>query len=387
MNGAGGQQQTDQTANFFWLLGLFVIVGMAIWFFGEKYVVIPIYWFRRIEMDVIIFLAKFWKPVAHFLHLPPPDLKKMHVIRFYLAHADFDHVKWANFAEVNTYVGKFVRFPVIIILGALSIFMYFHYGTARFHTAYNTKTLREKSKEVWPQITPVVSLNLAKEDIEKGPWAMAKLPLDFCRENDLLLVKSIDDRKVWALKQKKAYRLMVLQLGPVWRGIDSVPIYVKALIAICFYRAVAKRKIANNFLFQISASAQSGQLDFTGVEEAMAEIRTHNIISWLERRHAYVTTLMASMLEIGRSDGVLATAEFLWLKPVDRRLWYVLNTVGRSTPVVEVAGAYSHWISEKRIGRALKTPMVTGAVDALDEALQNILYVEEGDRWHTTNAG
>ena len=33
------------------------------------------------------------------------------------------------------------------------------------------------------------------------------------------------------------------------------------------------------------------------------------------------------------------------------------------------------------MGRALKTPMVKGAVDALDEALQTILVVEKGDQW------
>lgn len=385
MNGAG-QQQTDQTANFFWMIILVVLCGMAFWFFGEKYIVTPVFWVRHYELKAIIFLAELWKPIAQYLHLPTPNLEKMHQFDFYLTHTAASKAKWENFATVNTYVGNIIRYPTAAILVVLALFMYFRHGTARFHNSYNTKTLREKSQEVWPQITPIVQLNLAKEDIEKGPWAMAKLPLHFCQVHNLLYVKSIDNRKVWALKQKQAYRLMVLQLGPVWRGIDALPIYIKALIAICFYRAVAKRKVANKFLFQIAASAAHGKLDFTGVEETMAEIKQHNIIRWLEKRHAYVTTILASMLEIGRSDGVLATSEFLWLKPVDRRMWYMLNTVGRSTPVVEIAGAYSHWIAEKRIGRALKTPMVTGAVDALDEALQNILYVDEGDKWQT-NAG
>ena len=64
----------------------------------------------------------------------------------------------------------------------------------------------------------------------------------------------------------------------------------------------------------------------------------------------------------------------------------MLNTVGRQSAVVEVAGSFSHWQAEKKVGRALKTPMIKGAVDALEESLQNILHVEAGDQWRTTNA-
>ena len=57
---------------------------------------------------------------------------------------------------------------------------------------------------------------------------------------------------------------------------------------------------------------------------------------------SYALTLMGSMLELARADGVLAVAEFIWLKPVDRRLWYMLGSAGRQTPFVEVSGPSSH---------------------------------------------
>ncbi len=33
----------------------------------------------------------------------------------------------------------------------------------------------------WPQITPVLDLDLIKTDIDKGPWAMAMTPMQFCK--------------------------------------------------------------------------------------------------------------------------------------------------------------------------------------------------------------
>ena len=98
--------------------------------------------------------------------------------------------------------------------------------------------------------------------------------------------------------------------------------------------------------------------------------------------HAYVGTLMASLLEIARIEGVLATAEFLWLKLVDRRLCYMLNSVGRQATIVEVAGLFAHWRSEKRLER----PLVKEAVTALEKDITTVLYILEEERWHTSRA-
>ena len=164
---------------------------------------------------------------------------------------------------------------------------------------------------------------------------------------------------------------------------DTLPIYIKALIIIFVARAQRDRAVASKLLKQIAASAASGKLDFSGVEETLRKYKHSKVVKWLEGRHAYVYSLMATMLEIARVDGVLATAEFLWLKPVDRRLWYVLNSVGRQTSVVEVSGPFSHWLAEKKMGRALKTPMVKSAVDALENTMLDTLFVPDEGSWRT----
>ena len=88
---------------------------------------------------------------------------------------------------------------------------------------------------------------------------------------------------------------------------------------------------------------------------------------------------MASLLELARDDGVLAGAEFLWLKTIDRPLWYMLNSVGRRTAFPEVAGPFGHWMVEKRLRRPLKTPMVAEAIDGLEEAVAEVIYKPDED--------
>jgi len=83
---------------------------------------------------------------------------------------------------------------------------------------------------------------------------------------------------------------------------------------------------------------------------------------------------MASMLEEARADGVVASSDFLWLKPMDRKLWYTLNCVGRQTPFAEVAGIFAHWLAEKEVNRKLFVPTVEKATNALELALKDVVY-------------
>ncbi len=81
---------------------------------------------------------------------------------------------------------------------------------------------------------------------------------------------------------------------------------------------------------------------------------------------------MASLLEGARDDGVVPSAEFLWLKTIDRRLWYMLNSVGRQTPYPEVGGPFAHWRAEKAMGRRSLVPMIDEAIKALEIAIKEM---------------
>ncbi len=381
------QNATDQTSNFFWLIAIIAGVLIAIWLFARQWFIIPIYYFRYYELSLCYYLADGWNHIAGALHLPLANLNEILNLKRYILNANPHEVNWNNFVAMNDLVGGWSRWilcPLLLVLAALT---YFKFGNRKFTKTYSMQSLREIEQENWPEIRPVLTLDLVKEDIEEGPWAMAKTPLNFCKENELIHPVEKNKRKVWKLDRGAASRLLTMQVGPVWTGPIDLPIHMQALVIIFIARAERERDVANKLLAQIARSAGGGKLDFTGVSALMKnKYAQSRIIQWLGARHAYVYTMMASLLEIARSDGVLATAEFLWLKPVDRRLWYVLNTVGRQTAVVEVAGVHAHWLAEKKIGRSLRTPMVVEAVNALEANMLDTLNIAKGDSWHTFNA-
>lgn len=88
------------------------------------------------------------------------------------------------------------------------------------------------------------------------------------------------------------------------------------------------------------------------------------------RRRAWANTMMIDLLERAREyGGILITADFIWLKPVDRQLFYVLNSTGRKTVQVEAAGAFAHYYAEMVLDKPFPTPEVDTAVHALRKIL------------------
>ena len=122
------------------------------------------------------------------------------------------------------------------------------------------------------------------------------------------------------------------------------------------------------------AESSNGKLNFSGTEALLQKHLNHKLVQKVIQEHAYELTTMASMLAAARLDGVQASADFLWLKPLDRRLWYTLNTIGRQTPFAEVAGIFAHWLAEKEAGRKLLVPIVDEATKALEIALKEVIY-------------
>lgn len=386
MGPQGQQNATDQTASFFWYIVLITTAVILAWVFGKQYLVPPLFLLREAQLYVMEIVFKFWNFFAHYLALPEVNLKPYENMFKFMLDTSTDKVTSEHLAFISKTIGSFYRYPFALIFIALAAQSAFRHRSARFVNSYTMKELRKNEVENWPQITPVVSKDLMKHALDKGAWAMSKLPLDFCKENQLLKVVKRDDKKCWSIVRGSAERVFVLQMGPLWEGVDRLPIHIKALFGIFMARIDDDKSTSLEMLAQIAKSAGSGKLDFSHVNELANKYKSHKAIRWVVERHAYVYTVMATLLEMSRAEGVLASAEFVWLKPLDRRLWYVMNTIGRATPFVEVAGVYAHWLAEKKLQRGLCTPVVGEAVNALDLAVGEILYLEEGEKWHINNA-
>jgi intracellular multiplication protein IcmP len=199
----------------------------------------------------------------------------------------------------------------------------------------------------------------------------------------------VADRKaVWkaegvtkaTVMRDKARQAFAAQLGPLWAGVDNLPPHTKAIYAAFLARAEHDTDSCRGYLQKLARSAAKGTIDYSDTDELLKKYEKCKGAKLAQSRHAYVLTVMASMLVLARVDGVLASSDFLWVKPIDRRLWYTLNCVGRQVAVPEVAGVFAHWLAEKEMARPLSVPMVDEAVNAFEIAISNTVYIpEEGE--------
>lgn len=367
----GGGQQDNSAAMLWGVAAGFAALG-GIWFAFRDYLISCYLYIKLAEANFLRLVGG-----SHFDQIQASIVSALN---------DPKRLGFYDVIHLGDSVGDYLRFPFVILLFVLAFLVYLGNSTRVFKRTYSMMDFAQEEKVSWPQIAAPLQHDLLHTDIDTGPWAMAMTPMQFCKKYHLLEEfrqqrREGMSRKEWdkvevTLKRGEANKIFVLQLGSLWRGINKQPPHIKALFAAFAARINADSKVAENLFLQINISSTK-KLNFSSVDELCKKYENTKEVQKIIQSHAYVLTVMASMLAGAREDGVQASADFLWLKPIDRRLWYMLNTVGRQTPFVEVAGPFAHWISEKEAGRKLVVPIVEEATKALETALKEIVYKPE----------
>lgn len=347
-----------------WIIMLLFFTGYIIWRTGHQYIV------------NFVFLINIWQ--AKFVNLFIHNQALANQIQL-MQTIDTNTVEWDQLLNMTRNVGNFMRYPVVGVLVALAIVLYKSNIVLKFRKAHDMKSLRAQEQFNWPAIMPIVKEDLVSQDINKGPWAMALTPYEFSkkykllRKDDALLDNPVPGQEMTAgIRRGDAKRVFTMQLGPYWEGFEHCSPQAYALAAVFMARMNRDRDAANNILKVLDQTFVTGKPDFSVAKPVMKKYQNTDLVQEVVSKHAYVLTVMSSLVQAARNDGVVPSAEFLWLKPVDRRLWYMLNCIGRQTPYAEVAGAFAHWRAEKVMGRRCLVPMIDEAIRALEIAIKEI---------------
>ncbi|MBL8512031.1 MAG: hypothetical protein JNM52_10345, partial [Betaproteobacteria bacterium] len=114
-----------------------------------------------------------------------------------------------------------------------------------------------------------------------------------------------------------------------------------------------------------------------GCDAVIRRYVPHEMVYSCLTRHAYISTAIYDALGNCRRIGVFPPPELRWLKFVDRRLWYLVDCVGRDTPWWEVAGIHAHYLYEEKALRAEEVPQVACAVEALNVELSKVIFTKK----------
>ncbi|HFK8690347.1 TPA: type IVB secretion system coupling complex protein DotM/IcmP [Legionella pneumophila] len=358
------QSGSDNSMAPVWIVILLFITAYFVWALAHQYIV------------SFVFTINIWQARLVNLFLNNQLLAN----QIYLMQTlDPNTVNWDQMVTVMRAVGDYMRYPVICILVVLAFVLYNSNVTLKYRKTYDMKSLRAQEQFNWPAIMPIVKEDLVSQDVNKGPWAMALTPMEFARKynllrkDDALLDNPVPGEEMTAgIRRGDAKRVFTMQLGSYWDGFERCSPQAYALSAVFMARMNRDRDAANNILKVLDKTFVDGKPDFSVARPVMKKYQNSELVQEVVAKHAYVLTVIASLLEAAREDGVVPSSEFLWLKPVDRRLWYMLNCVGRQTPYSEVAGPFAHWKAEKEMGRRSLVPMIDEAIRALEIAVKEV---------------
>src|SRR5579883_2102202 len=162
---AGAPQQGNQSDNsaamLWWVAAIFAAIG-AIWYGFKDYIVIAYLSMKLYEVDMLTWLG------TH-LNFNVFALQQVQSAILY-ARTNPGHLKFNELVGIGTVVGDWLRFPLMLLMFVLAIWVYFANTTRVFRRNYSMHDFAKLEKGNWPQITPVVDLDLINTDIDSGPW-------------------------------------------------------------------------------------------------------------------------------------------------------------------------------------------------------------------------
>jgi len=390
--GGSGQDQSGDKNTYYilWVIVLVCAVAGMIWYFFDIQLKMFFIGVRKYELMAIYSVIAFL-PYAFIQKFFPgfPDFSEKIAKDLILIRQINPNNLSLEMAEVlSIEVGQYLAFPIAILLIWMAYYVYRHHILMRFTQRYNTKSLAIQETKNWPQIKIVSKLDLLAFDLDEGVWGMAMTPMQYAKKAKLTVVEFADkvgsgfsktqyaEFKV-TLDRMRTERAFAAQLGRPWQGVAAMAPHRRAILAIFIAKGCRDSKKAQELVYQLADSAGDGNLNLSGADNLWKKHYKNKAIEKIFASHAYEFTVLASLLQFAREDGVLASADFLWVKPLDRRLWFVINNVGRQTPAAEVGGIFCHWYNELALKRPLSMPVIDAAVDALQLALSEILYIPD----------
>ena len=312
--------------------------------------------------------------------------------KYYSWRDGFAATKGFSAAEMGyqhmAYIGALTMQPlkiplaIIMLLGAL--WAIFKGPKTQYRTVMGLEGLIERQAKVFPVISPFIEFNPSKQKprppgspvpAELPAFAEALGPEEWLAYNNVLA----PDGKI---DEDSASKAFVKQLGGRWRGVKHLPDYQQVLLASFCLKAVRQRNEADDMLGRIALcwshkkglqlGKQRGLL-----REARKILADKNIAGKTLaqcNRHAFVNTALLGALHYARSEGgVLAPAQFVWLRAHNRTLWYPLNNLGRQSLHMEAVGAHSHYKAERLTKRPIPVPKVENAVKTITDYMASTL--------------
>jgi len=362
--------------------------------------------FRLLELDLLACLkGEFALIKEQILNLPAVDEKRIE--------------------ELGLLISDTLRVPVAVVLGLLAAWAFKASPVDGFHRVHTLHSLMKKRGRFWPACIPLLKMpashkrkkshflvkvfnmkgserfenkdtppssELTAGDLLKSavqlmghqcpflrkrripflsPWRDALTPVEWAQERGLV-------GKGSSPSLADIENALILDLGSVWRDGDALKEHEQALLVLFLGSGEWNSSVLQSYKLSLSRcwhpkkGFQASRSLKKMIRKSLENSSFRESLASLGQRHGYGGTILMAALVHGRAQkGILPPADFLWLKAVDRPLWYGLHNLGRRTFHVEALALMSHYRTEIKSGKRSAFPLIGRAADALFKKLNS----------------
>ena len=350
------ENKTSSSDDLFLIIIVIMALLFAIWYFvGNEIKYLYLYYkIITIKLISIVYSTDEINKLISFIEKTP-----------------IQEITLKDLGQIGNYVNSFFTIPLVAFISYRTYNIYNNLKIHKFSHKHSMKSLAIQEVKNWKYIAPVINRDLVKEPLYKGRFAMAKKPSQYAIENNLLSVPN----NLKTLDKDKAIICFQKQLGKPISSYEQMKPQEKAIFLILVAVLVEDNKSAmdciNNLAEQSSKLNRKTMPSFQSTKQFEKYLSSEKV-KQIINSHSFAYTMIIDLYIQVKKLGVLPSSYFVWLKPRDRKLWYVLNCVGRKVSFVEVAGIFSHYKTEEKLNQALIEPYVKPAVDGLEIALAEV---------------
>ncbi len=363
------------------LIGAFIaLFCWVIWYLFKFQLIQFVLWVRVAELGLLALIFG----DDHVMNVPGFPNRPMSVgeWRDFALMADPKEITLAHMGVTAWMASSILKYLFCFILILLMLWSVFKGPTSMYRRTLGLDGLIHEQSKIFRSIVPFVNFNPSDLPFRApGSPVPAELPLfsEALGPEEWIAFNKIPlpDGKV---DYQAAERAFARQLGPRWTGALKQPDYIQIILAAFCLKSNRKRTQADDMLGRLAScwNDQKGLMlsrDRGLLKEARKILKDKKLSDNFHKKinkHAFVATALLRGLDVARSEGgVLAPAQFVWLRGHNRALWYPLNNLGRQAFHMEAIGATCHYRAEKQVDRPIPRPKVIDAVKTLDTYMNN----------------
>ncbi|HEX2752202.1 MAG TPA: type IV secretion system protein [Alphaproteobacteria bacterium] len=372
------QQKSPHEDFIMTFLVVFIVGGLAwiIWYFFSEELTNFVRWVRIAEMHLAQLIYGSDKMVR------VPEVPQRYPLSSWtqsFKKADVESMK--GLIKVSTFITQnALQWVFIGLMGVMALIVFWKGPGTYYRRRMGLEGLMREQAKSFPTIAPFLNFDPRKLPFRApGSPVPAQLPLfsEALTPEEWLAYNEVP-MSGGKMDVGRAYHALTKQLGKRWQGARKLPIHMQGLFAACALKHVRKRGPSDELLNAMARSwtpekgfSPDGKL----VSEIRKVIKDPKIGGALEKfanQHAYETTALLRCLQRAREEGgVLAPAQFVWLRGHDRALWYPLNNLGRKSYHAEAAGAMVHYTNELIAGQRIPTPRFDEVISGFETYMKS----------------